>query len=515
MRRLPWFSRQWHFATLVVAGLCQAWSISWPFEFGPATGQPVWWFQILALAWLYRQLQAASTSRHAFQMAWVFATTWLAATFWWLFTAMHTYGGMPFALAALAVMLLASVLALYYGAAAAMAHGLRSEGSPTTRVSVFAATWLLAELCRGVLWTGFGWGAIGYAHVDGPLHMLAPLGGAYAMAFVSAWLSAALAESGWGSQWRMVAAALVASASFVPGLHSKWTAPVAASTVSLLQGNIAQDEKFMAGTGIPQALTWYADQLQHSQADIVIAPETAIPLLPAQLEPEYWNALEQHFAKGPSLGIIGIPLGSFEAGYTNSVLGLQPGREAPWRYDKHHLVPFGEFIPTGFRWFTRMMQIPLGDFARGPVAPPPIVWKGQRIAINICYEDLFGEELGARFIDPVQEPTIFANVSNIAWFGKSAAVDQHLHISRMRALEFERPFVRATNTGATVIINHQAQVQAALPYQTTGVLEGSVQGRTGVTPYAWWVSRWGLAPLWLFCAAVLLLAYGARRCLAG
>jgi apolipoprotein N-acyltransferase len=147
--------------------------------------------------------------------------------------------------------------------------------------------------------------------------------------------------------------------------------------------------------------------------------------------------------------LVGIPLGDEGQGYTNSVLGLAPSQPSPYQYDKHHLVPFGEFIPPFFRWFTAMMNIPLGDFNRGVLAPPSFAWAGQRIAPNICYEDLFGEELGARFADPASAPTLFVNFSNIGWFGNTVAIDQHLQISRMRALEFERPMVRATNTGAT------------------------------------------------------------------
>jgi len=171
------------------------------------------------------------------------------------------------------------------------------------------------------------------------------------------------------------------------------------------------------------------------------------------------------------------------------------------------LVPFGEFIPPLFKWFTRMMNIPLGDFNRGAIGQPSFAWKGQRIAPNICYEDLFGEELGARFIDPALAPTLFANVSNLGWFGDSTAIDQHLQISRMRALEFQRPFVRATNTGSTVILDHQGQVQAAIPRLTPGVLQGVVEGRSGITPFAWWVGRFGLWPLWLLSLLVVGMAW--------
>jgi len=150
-----------------------------------------------------------------------------------------------------------------------------------------------------------------------------------------------------------------------------------------------------------------------------------------------------------------------------------------------------------------MMEIPLGDFARGPLNAPSFVVHGQRIAPNICYEDLFGAELARRFVDPAAAPTIFANVSNIGWFGNTIAVDQHLHISRMRTLEFQRPMLRATNTGATAIIDHRAQVTARLEPFTQGVLDGRVQGREGLTPFAWWSARFGLWP-WLVLAAAVI-----------
>jgi apolipoprotein N-acyltransferase len=174
-------------------------------------------------------------------------------------------------------------------------------------------------------------------------------------------------------------------------------------------------------------------------------------------------------------------------------------------------VPFGEFIPPLFKWFTEMMDIPLGDFRRGDLGQASMAWAGERIAPNICYEDLFGEELGARFADPQQAPTMFVNLSNIGWFGDSIAIDQHLAISRMRALEFERPMVRATNTGATALIDHRGQVTQRLPAHTRGVLQGEVQGRTGLTPFAVWVARAGLAPLWGLGLAVVALAWRRRR----
>jgi apolipoprotein N-acyltransferase len=188
------------------------------------------------------------------------------------------------------------------------------------------------------------------------------------------------------------------------------------------------------------------------------------------------------------------------------VVGLKASEAPPWRYDKRHLVPFGEFIPPFFKWFTAMMNIPLGDFNRGDLRQPPFDWQGQRVAANICYEDLFGEELGAQFIDPELAPTLFVNISNLAWFGDTLAIDQHLQVARMRALEFERAFVLATNTGATAIVDHRARITFALARNTRGVLVGAVEGRAGVTPYAWWVARFGLWPMWLLAFGLVALA---------
>jgi len=276
-------------------------------------------------------------------------------------------------------------------------------------------------------------------------------------------------------------------------------------SVALLQGNIPQDEKFEGQTGVPLALGWYAEQLETSRAGLVVAPETAIPLLPQQLPEGYFQALVARFQSGSQAALVGIPLGSFEAGYTNSVIGVKPGDEL-YRFDKHHLVPFGEFIPPLFRWFTDLLHIPLGDFNRGAVGQPSFGWQGQRLAPNICYEDLFPEELAARFTDPAAAPTVFVNMSNIGWFGNSIAIDQHLQISRMRALEFDRPVIRATNTGATAIVDHQARVTSTLPRYTRGVLTGDVQGRVGTTPFAWWMSRFGLWPLWVVGVAPVFAA---------
>ena len=497
----------------LLAGAAQAASLAWPLadvSLLPTLqhGQPVWWLQLAALTALAWLLQGCANWRGAALFGWLFGTAWLTGAVGWTFIAMHTYGGLPALLAGLAVLALTGLMALFYAAAAGLFVLLRPRG-PAWSALLFAALWLMAELARGTWLTGFGWGAGAYAHVDSPLAGFAPWLGVYGVGAIAAWLAmtlAQLARATTAGAWRGRSGALLAVVALlvVPWLTQRSSAGVSDPTLSsgrievtLLQGNIPQDEKFETGSGVPLALNWYAGQLQASRTSLVIAPETAVPLLPQQLPPGYWEALQQRFGSGNQAALIGIPLGNYQQGYTNSVLGLRGGQTQAWRYDKHHLVPFGEFIPPLFKWFTEMMNIPLGDFNRGALRQAPFAWQGQRLSASICYEDLFGEELAPNFLDPAQAPTIFVNISNLAWFGDSLAIDQHLQIARMRALEFDRPFLLATNTGATAMVDHRARVTGMLARDTRSVLVGAVEGRLGITPYAWWVARLGLWPFWL------------------
>ncbi len=501
-----------------LAGAAQAASIAMP-----GSGQAQGWLQVLSLAALAAGL--VSLARHTpsvrapyRQAAWsggVFATTWLAGSFWWLYVSMHDVGGLPAPLAALAVCALAGALALYYAAASAawlvLARGALVQKPGAVSV-LFAALWTLAELMRGRWLTGFPWGAGGYAHVDGVLSVWAPWVGVYGMGALAAWLAMRLALSG----WRLRALKPLLGLGLVSWGLQAWgpsfTTSAGVGQVALLQANISQSAKFDPASGIRDALQWYDAQLRANQQPLVVAPETAIPLLPRHLPEGYWSGLQAHFAQpGRPVALVGLPLGSLEQGYSNSVVALGPQGAAPYRYDKSHLVPFGEFMPPGFAWFIRMMNIPLGDFKSGGWDQASLAWQGQRLAPNVCYEDLFGEELALRFKDPATAPTALVNVSNIAWFGDTLAVDQHLNISRLRAIELGRPMLRATNTGATAIIDHTGRVTDQLPRFTRGSLTGTFDGRHGLTPFARWASAWGLAPLWALCCAVVAWAFWQRQ----
>jgi apolipoprotein N-acyltransferase len=507
--------KKFHTAVTFVAVLLSAFThsagVSWPLTIAFETGQSLWWLQCLALSVLVSVLHGRRTWQQAAGVGLLFATAWLCATFWWLYISMHIYAGLNSIITALAIVSLAAALGLYYAAACALYWYLKPS-KPWMASLLFAALWTMAEMARGTWLTGFGWGATGYAHVDGPLASYIPWIGAYGVGALAAWVAAGviqLVQGGMGL--RLALAVVVGGGLLLPLTQLQWSQAAGDLSVTLLQGNIPQDEKFQSGSGIPLALRWYGDELNRSSTELIVAPETALPVLPQELPGGYWDGLVTRFAKQDQAALVGSPWGNMHDGYTNSVFAFGPNQKQEWRYDKHHLVPFGEFIPPLFKWFTRMMNIPLGDFNRGAVGQASYPWKGQRLALNICYEDLFGEELGVRFMDPASAPTMFVNVSNIGWFGDSIAIDQHLQISRMRALEFERPMLRATNTGATVIIDHTGRVTHSLPRWTRGVLVGDAQGRSGNTPFAWWVARFGLWPIWITALAIVLGATYVRR----
>jgi apolipoprotein N-acyltransferase len=252
-------------------------------------------------------------------------------------------------------------------------------------------------------------------------------------------------------------------------------------------------------------LEGYARMAAASPAQLIVLPETALPLFEVDLPDVYRDGLISLGRQNGGDVLTGLPTGSPYSDYYNSVisLGSAPGQ----RYHKVHLVPFGEYIPLKavWGWVIEVLHIPLSDFARGAADQQPLAIGGQRVAANICYEDAFGEEI----IRQLPAASVLVNVSNLAWFGDSFAPWQHAQMSQMRALETGRMMLRATNTGVTAIIDAKGRMLASLPLFTTGRLSGSIQGYAGSTPYV----RWGNAPVlavWGILGVGLLIA-GFRR----
>ena len=497
---------------VLLAGVAQALSFS-PFE--------LWWLQLIALVVLAHATARASMRRAAL-MGWLFALGWLIAGFWWLYISMHQFGGLSPPLAGAAVVMLAALLGLYYAAAMALWARWRT-GRAAWDVGLWAACWLLAELARGVIFTGFPWIASGYAHTVGPLAAWIPWIGVYGLCALVAVLAstAALWLRVLPTRSRAATTLAVAVLTLAPhALNGEFTRSTGVLDVSLLQPNVAQNIKFDPAR-LESQLVGLTEQLAAARGTLVVTPESVVPLTRAELSKGYWDELRAQLKPlpgqpdAPRAALVGIFVGDAESGYVNSVVGLpshtfdehSAAALAAYTYGKRHLLPFGEIIPPGFHWFVTLMRIPLADQARGQTTAA-LPFAGQRLRPLVCYEDLFGEEIASSAVGD-QAATVFVNVSNLAWFGQLLVQDQHLQFSQMRALEFQRPFIRSTNTGATSVVDHHGRVTARLPPLTEGILEASVEGRTGTTPYARWMATCGLWPL--FGGALAIVAGAAWR----
>jgi apolipoprotein N-acyltransferase len=427
-----------------------------------------------------------------------------------VFVSLSVYGGMPAWLAALATFLFCAVLALFPATVGALQA--RWPVSSTQRLLLLIPlAWGATEWVRGWLFTGFPWLAVGYSQVPAsPLAGYAPLVGVYGVSFLLALIAALLAWSvtmrGRLAQRAWAAVAIVALGVGGQALRAiQWTTPDGAPTsVALLQGNIPQEMKWQPDK-TRATLESYARMAAASPAQLIVLPETALPLFESDLPDPYRAGLTSLGRKNGGDVLTGLPTGSLNGDYYNSVISL--GSAPSQRYHKVHLVPFGEYIPLKavWGWVIQVLHIPLSDFARGDVEQAPLAIGGQRVAANICYEDAFGEEI----IRQLPAASVLVNVSNLAWFGDSFAPWQHAQMSQMRALETGRMMLRATNTGLTAIIDARGNVLASLPLFTSGTLSGEIQGYAGSTPYV----RWGNAPVLVLWGilGVGLLAAGIRR----
>ena len=468
--------------------------------FAPFYLFPVPLITLALLAWLWQ----GAAPRTAAMQGFAFGAGCFLAGVSWVYVSMHVFGGMPPLLAGLAAFLFCCLLAMFPALAGFAFARLRS-GRLWADALLFASVWTLTEWLRSWVLTGFPWLSFGYAQTPpSPLAGYAALLGVYGVGFAAAMVAVLYGLTfPRRERWLSSGAAIVALLGVGAGLATiEWTQPVGKPvSVSLLQGNIEQSLKWKPER-LQQSLETYLRLARAHPAQLIVLPETALPLMLDQLPRDYVAELRRPALDRKGDVLLGIAAQDAQGRYYNSAVGF--AQENIQFYRKSHLVPFGEFTPPAFAWTLALLKIPMSNFSPGAAAQPPLALAGQKVAVNICYEDVFGGEI----IRALPEATLLVNLSNTAWFGDSLAQPQHLEIAQMRALETGRPMLRATNTGMTAIVSPRGRVERVLPPFSEGALVAEVSGYTGATPYV----RWGnMAVLLLAGAGLLAPLLGLRR----
>ncbi|QIW16727.1 apolipoprotein N-acyltransferase [Pasteurellaceae bacterium RH1A] len=403
----------------------------------------------------------------------------------WVHVSMIQFGGVPELVSYLAVLLLAAYLALYNLLFTYLAHRFRLT-NPLALAGLFTFT----EYLRGWVFTGFPWLQFGYSQIDSPFFGLAPLLGVEGLTFF------VVATSGLflASFRKFQPACLVGLASLVALAfgsqflnfieEDKASQP---TTISLVQGNIEQKMKWDPAF-FDHTIRTYQGLISPllGKSDIIILPESAIPALEVQIEP----LLHQLQAAGEKSGselIIGTLHRDQADRLYNSAL-VVGNSQNPYslyqssRYNKHHLVPFGEYVPFGsvLNWMREVFILPV-NLSQGSFIQKPLVAQNQAFNMAICYEIIFGNQVQAN--QKAHQADFLLTISNDAWFGSSSGPWQHFQMARMRALELGKPLVRATNTGITAFVDHRGKVLAQAPQFEATSLTYKLTKTNGQTPF--------------------------------
>jgi len=469
-------------------------------------------------------IERASSVRQALWLGMAWGVGFFGLGVQWVYTTVYTIGGMPQLLGAVMYGLFALYLSLYPAFVAMAMKWIRQRSREYSLYAVwglvFPVLWVISEWLRGEGSLGFNWLTLGYSQVGvTPLVGWARWVGVYGVSYwvvafagVLGVLCLQCGEESLGSkprQWMFSSPLSLALLVLGGGvcalgewaLHHSWTQPGTSLHVSLIQGNVPQENKWddQWQLGIFKR---YTRLLNQAKGHLVVVPETALPVLRHQLPRVWVEELQSTFRKEGRTALLGLVERSDAMGhYYNSIWTY--GQYSEQDYRKRHLVPFGEFVP-GIQWlsfFERWWTMPLAAFGRGVVDPSPLkLGQGVVLAPSICYEDGFS----SLFQGQAEQATVLLNVSNDAWFGDGIAIDQHLQIAQMRSIESAKPMIRANNTAGTAVIDASGRVVQQLPHFKEGILESEVLTQIGVTPFM----HYGESLTLMLCAVSVLCAWG-------
>jgi len=465
------------------------------FSFAPFGYFPAAFVSLFSLLWLLKN----TTPGQARWRGFLFGVGLFGTGISWVYISIHEFGNTPLILAAFLTLLLVAYLSLFPALFAWCVVKFRIADKPLLFLIMVPALWTATEWVRGTLMTGFPWLNIGYSQIDTWLVGYAPVVGVYGIGFLmmlsvtAIYLLLAYKKTAvtllaviWLSAWSLQTI--------------EWATPAGKPlNVTLLQGNISQLDKFLPENRARIMSLYEELTLENLDSDLIVWPETAVPAFYHNVAGNYISDILLETRKAGVDLLLGVPIKQETANnqqprYFNSAVAL--GSEFGV-YNKRHLVPFGEVVPFAsvLRAIGGIFNVPLSNFTSGGIQAPLNI-AGQKAAISICYEIVFGEELA----QTAGDSTLLINISNDAWFGDSLAPPQHFSMARMRIREVARPLLRATNTGITAFVDHKAVVTAQAPSFSVQVLKGQIQPMQGETFYV----RFGNSSILIIVGIILL-----------
>ena len=498
--------RFWRYFLAVASGALGVLAFS-PFDY--------WWCAYLSLFGLIIVINSGQ-KKAALICAFLWGLSFFTLGLNWLHVSIHEFGGAPLVLSYGLVVLLAAYLSLYPLLFAYLIRKLKVRSA-----IIYPILWTFTEFLRGWLFTGFPWLQFGYTQIDSPFSGIAPMFGVTGLTFfvmlISAvvfqiffvWFKAqpkALAQTLANGVILIVVSGLAFYSGKVDYVKSIKEREL---SVTLVQGNIAQNLKWDPAY-LMQTIEIYQNLIAQNlgKSDLIILPEAALPALENQLQPFFLGLQNAAQRSGTQVMVGSIFLDEKLNKLFNSIV-VAGDEQRPYslaadnRYNKHHLVPFGEYVPLEslLRPLGTVFNLPMSAFQSGELVQTPLIAKSHSFLPAICYEIIFGDQLQQNLrankpaqqridneqsapTDPLNDIDFLLTLSNDAWFGTSIGPWQHLQMARMRALELGKPLIRATNTGITVFVDAKGKIIAQAPQFEQTTLTHNIAPTSGKTPYA-------------------------------
>lgn len=489
--------------TLILALCC---GLVGTLSFAPFSIWPALLVTISAAIWL---LHKASTLKQAFYFGLFLGLGLFGSGVSWVYVSIAEYGQVGVFLAALATLLFVAVLAIFYACALQLAWWMKHKLPHWPLALIFTLSLFVTEFLRSTLFTGFPWLLLGYGFHTTWLFELAPLGGIWLLTFCAGLtlsiplsLFISIRQSNIQQAIKQHALILMSTALlwgagfYLQNFPVNWTQKIDTMQVSLVQGNISQDQKWLPENAQPNFDDYLETSLKHLDSDLIVWPETAITFLHNNIAP-YFTEFEQIFNESNTTLVTGIPFVQQQDRQIDFYNAVWATGNGSGMYLKQRLVPFGEYIPLqGFVGkVLDIFGIPLESFQAGPADQAPLKIGNHTLATLICYEIAYPSTVK----NMVPHSDLLLTVSNDAWFGNSIGPWQHLEIAQFRAKENGRFLLRTTNTGITAIINDQGEILSQLPQFERKVLTDKVELRQGLTPYTRYGDTLIVSLLMLLC----------------